>query len=96
MVNTMNNQQPTQQKDTIMEEFTFIEWTQHTIWQSERFTIEAETYEEAKEKFLSALDSGDEEQYSEGDFEYNLEDIKFAGGYELYDNEGNLLIKEQG
>jgi len=89
----MNNQQPTQQKDTIMEEFTFIEWTQHTIWQSERFTIEAETYEEAKEKFLSALDSGDEEQYSDGDFEYNFEDTEYTGKYEVYDIDGDLLRK---
>ena len=78
-----------------MKEFTFRELIEHTVWQSQTFTVEAETYEEAKEKFLFALDSGDDFQYSDGNLEYDLEDIVDTGNYELQDEEGNVIRKEQ-
>lgn len=89
----MNNQKPTQKQDTIMEEFTFIEWVEYTVWQSEHFTVYAETYEEAKEKFLNEFDNGDDSQYSDGNLDFHLEDVVDTGNYELYDNDGKLLRK---
>ena len=87
----MNNQQPTQQKDTTMEEFTFIEWIENTVWTSERFTIEAQNYEEAKEKFLNEYKNGNLSEYTDHDLEIHIEDLRETGKYELYDNDGSLL-----
>lgn len=74
-----------------MKKFTFREWIEHIVWQSQTFTVEAENYEQAKEKFLNALDSGDKSQYSNGNLEYLLNDIVDTGNYEIYDSNGNLL-----
>jgi len=76
-----------------MKKFTFTEWIEHIVWQSQTFTVEAETYEEAKEKFLSALDSGDDSRYSNGNLRYLLDDMVDTGNYEIYDSDGNLLRK---
>jgi len=89
----MNNQQPTQQKDTIMEEFTFKEWQENIVWTSETYIIQAETYEQAKEKFLSEYKEGNISEYTDYDFEIHTEDLVQTGFIELYDNDGSLLLK---
>jgi len=80
----MNNQQPTQQ----MEEFTFHEWQENIVWTSERYTIQAETYEQAKEKFLNKYRRGNLDDYREHNLQIHIEDLTGTGFYELYDNDG--------
>jgi hypothetical protein len=60
----------------------------------EYFTIEADSPEQAKELFLQAVKEGNQEQYSQDDFELLIGDMEEIEGHEIYDSNSNLIYKE--
>jgi hypothetical protein len=81
-----------------MKEFDFYLDHKHTIWYRNKFTIEAETLEEAKAKVLQICDSGDELPSEDWDLlhetaEY-LTPIENGGEatQELYENNSGEII----
>ena len=60
----------------------------------EYFAIEADSPEQAKELFLQAVKEGNQEQYSQDDFELLIGDMEEIEGHEIYDSNSNLIYKE--
>ena len=60
----------------------------------EYFAIEADSPEQAKELFLQAVKEGNQEQYSQDDFELLIGDMEEIEGHEVYDSSSNLIYKE--
>jgi len=60
----------------------------------EYFAIEADSPEQAKELFLQAVKQGNQEQYSQDDFELLIGDMEEIEGHEVYDSNSNLIYKE--
>lgn len=60
----------------------------------EYFAIEADSPEQAKDLFLQAVKEGNQEQYSQDDFELLIGDMEEIEGHEIYDSNSNLIYKE--
>lgn len=73
-----------------MKEFTFKEQTLVQMWTNETFTIEAETYEEAKKIFIEAYLDDRQHHYSEHDYEYLYETQEYVKN-ELLDENENVI-----
>lgn len=76
------------------DQYIFHECKRHAIWSMEYFAIEADSPEQAKELFLQAVKQGNQEQYSQDDFELLIGDMEEIEGHEVYDSNSNLIYKE--
>ena len=73
-----------------MKEYTFKQQIKHEIWSNETFTIKAESYEDAKNMFLTSIYNGNDFEYSDGNFEYLYETSEWIDE-ELLDENNNIL-----
>lgn len=76
------------------DQYLFHECKRYAIWSIEYFAIDADSPEQAKELFLQAVKEGNQEQYSQNDFELFAGDIEQIEGHEIYDSNSNLIYKE--
>lgn len=73
-----------------MKEFRFTRQTLVEMWANESFTIESETFDDAKRIFMDAIKSGDEFKFSDENFEYLYETAEEIRSELLNENEERI------
>lgn len=76
-----------------MKEYTMYLWTEYTIWERSTYYVEANSAEEAQQKFTKAYDEG---MIEADNSEFIFETLEYVGNVDLEDEDGELLKKWTG